>query len=77
MSFFKKFLEVPKHEEWQEMKEHIATINEELGAIKMSQSTIQNDLEWVKNHIIPRIEKELWLVFSAIILAALAFWLFK
>ncbi len=70
-----RFWQVPKHIEV--LNDEVGELCKRMAAMQQIQATTQNDLGWLKDKVIPRIEREIWLVFGTIILTALAFWLFR
>ena len=59
------------------IKDEIGIINDELGEIVKHQEAMRTDVDWIKNTVLPRIEKEVWAIIVLIIAAALAVWFLK
>lgn len=59
------------------IEKKIATINEELGEVRDHQATMRTDIDWIKDSILPRVEKELWAIIFLIVGMGAAVWLLK
>lgn len=60
-----------------ELNESIARINEELGEIRDHQAVLRTDVDWIKEKILPRIEKEVWAIIFLIVGMGAAVWFLK